>query len=65
VLLEKEKLAQYVYEGYRIFRKEVRVLQIKPNTTQGICPHLSDRPSSEPSLDIFAVWTSTITAEVK
>jgi hypothetical protein len=50
-LLEKSKLAQYSYKkGHKICWKEVKALQIEPNTRQDIhriCLYISDRPSDQ------------------
>jgi hypothetical protein len=63
VQLEKSKLAQNAdEEGHKICWKEVKVLQIEPNTTyrkykesahMSVINHLI----SQPSLDIFPIWT--------
>jgi hypothetical protein len=69
-LLEKVKLAQYTYEGHKIYWNERNVLQIEPNTTYRkyeVSAHMSllDHPISQPSLDISPTWTPVIAAEVK
>jgi hypothetical protein len=70
-LLEKSKLAQHAHEeGHRICWKEVKVLQIEPNTTyrkykESAHMSLLDHPISQPSLDISPIWTPVIAAEVR
>jgi hypothetical protein len=63
-LLEKLKLAQYVYEkGHIICLEEVKVLQIAPNTTYSKIPGIC--PLSQSSFDISPSRTPIITVEVK
>jgi hypothetical protein len=70
-LLEKSKLAQYAYEkDHKICRKEAKVLQIERNTAyrkykESAHMSLIDHLISQPSLDIFSIWTAIIVAEVK
>jgi hypothetical protein len=58
-LLEKSEFVQHAYkEGHKIRWKEVKVLQIEPNTTyrkymESAHMSLTDHPISQPSLDII------------
>jgi hypothetical protein len=68
---KKSKLAKHVYEeGHKICRKDVKILQIEPNTTyrkhkESVHMSLVDHPISQPSLDISPIWTPVIAAEVR
>jgi hypothetical protein len=70
-LLEKSKLAQYVYEeGHQICLNKAKVLQTETNTIykkyrESAHMSLIDHPINQPSLDISPIWTPLITAEVK
>jgi hypothetical protein len=70
-LLEKSKVAQYVYkEDHEICYNEAKVLQIEPNTSyrkykESAHMSLLDHPVSQPSLDISPIWPPVITADDK
>jgi hypothetical protein len=70
-LLEKSKLAQHAHEeGRKICLKEVKVLQIEPNTTyrkykESAHMSLLDNAISRPSSNISPIWTSIIAAEAR
>jgi predicted GIY-YIG superfamily endonuclease len=70
-LLEKSKLAQHAYEEvHKICWNEAKILHIETDDTyrkyeESAHMSLVDHPISQPSLDISAIWTPVITAEVR
>jgi hypothetical protein len=70
-LLEKSKLAQYMYEeGHRICWEEAKGLQIEPKRTyrkykKSAHKSLVDHLISQHNLDISPIWTPIFTAEVR
>jgi hypothetical protein len=69
-MLGKSKLAQCAYKkDHKMHGKEVKVLQIAPNSTYRKCKEashmvLADHPFRQPSLFISPIWTPVIAAEV-
>jgi hypothetical protein len=69
-LLEESELAQQAYEeDHKVWWREVKVLQVEPNSMYRKCKEaahmvLADYPISQPCLDTSSIWTPIITTEV-